>query len=165
MTVSRTQAHIAARRAEVLRATREGVYQATIAARFGVSLATITADVAALRRQGRLPAARRSTRRAPVADTAPPPAPPTGPVLRSAQAWADAACLGRDTDDWYDPRTERRALARCARCPLRAACLDLAMRAEVRAPGHRYGIFGGLTPEQRDDLHRVRRDAARGDPT
>jgi WhiB family redox-sensing transcriptional regulator len=38
---------------------------------------------------------------------------------------------------------ERKAKAVCARCPLRAECLEYALRHPAR-----YGIWGGLSPEE-----------------
>lgn len=37
----------------------------------------------------------------------------------------------------------------CERCPVRDACLELAMDAERLRPTARFGVFGGLTPVQR----------------
>ena len=39
----------------------------------------------------------------------------------------------------------------CAGCPVRMACLDYALRA-----GERYGIWGGLTPDERAALLEAR---------
>lgn len=38
--------------------------------------------------------------------------------------------------------------AYCKRCPARAECLDFALRHEE--PKHRAGIWGGMTPGERD---------------
>lgn len=51
----------------------------------------------------------------------------------------------------------------CARCPLqmRQECLELAMRTEGKASAtNRYGVFGGLDPDERAALARERRAAA-----
>ena len=61
-----------------------------------------------------------------------------------------AACRSMDPEIWFPAATEGPtyeaqvavAKAVCAGCPVRAACLDEA----VRIP---YGIAGGLTPEER----------------
>lgn len=45
------------------------------------------------------------------------------------------------------------AIAICATCPVRAACLEEALSFEV--PGQeRYGVWGGLTARERDRLVR-----------
>jgi WhiB family redox-sensing transcriptional regulator len=70
-------------------------------------------------------------------------------------AWtAQAACRGTDTEIFYPvtPDEEAEALSICATCPVRAQCLDDAIRnREI------YGIWGGTTPEQR---RRIRRERA-----
>lgn len=43
-------------------------------------------------------------------------------------------------------RLAKTAVAACWTCPARVACLELAT-----AGGERYGIWGGLTPGERDD--------------
>lgn len=43
----------------------------------------------------------------------------------------------------------------CSQCPVAQKCLDLAMANEQDHA--RYGIFGGLTPEQRRELYRATR--------
>ncbi|MEU9076647.1 WhiB family transcriptional regulator [Kitasatospora sp. NPDC048538] len=82
-----------------------------------------------------------------------------------------AACRGVDTDLFYpevDDDTEdleaalaaaewseRRARMICARCPVRAMCLELAL--QRREPA---GIFGGMTAAERTALHLQRQRAA-----
>lgn len=75
------------------------------------------------------------------------------PTLPNALSWADrAACRG-----YYDPEVffseaaykVREAKKLCGRCPVRAECLAETLRAEVTP---RYGISGGLTPDERDAL-------------
>lgn len=62
-----------------------------------------------------------------------------------------AACQGLDVAWWYpDPvrrgyRPAAPGVAICRSCPVRLSCLDHAVRA-----GEEYGVWGGLTPEQRD---------------
>jgi WhiB family redox-sensing transcriptional regulator len=68
-----------------------------------------------------------------------------------------AACRGPETWLFFPPahperkdeREEREARAKaiCARCPVRADCLDFAVR--TREP---YGIWGGLTELERQQL-------------
>ena len=70
-------------------------------------------------------------------------------------AWTQqAACRGTDTDIFYPatPAEEAEALSICATCPVRAQCLDYAIRNRET-----YGIWGGATPEQR---RRTRRERA-----
>jgi WhiB family transcriptional regulator, redox-sensing transcriptional regulator len=65
-------------------------------------------------------------------------------------SWRDsAACLNDgDPDAWFaDVREKariRHALATCGGCPVRTQCLDFAI-----ASGERYGIWGGLTEQDR----------------
>ena len=65
-----------------------------------------------------------------------------------------AACRGTDTDIFFpaSPEEEAEALSICATCPVRAQCLEHAIRNRET-----YGIWGGMTPEQR---RRVRRERA-----
>lgn len=68
------------------------------------------------------------------------------------------ACAS-EPDTWFpEPGAEttaRRAKAVCATCPLREACLDLAMEAEGGSNGTwRHGVYGGLTPGDRYALAR-----------
>jgi WhiB family transcriptional regulator, redox-sensing transcriptional regulator len=69
--------------------------------------------------------------------------------------WTDrAACRGTDTEIFFpaNPDEEAEALSICATCPVRAQCLDYAVRNRET-----YGIWGGTTPEQR---RRIRRERA-----
>jgi WhiB family transcriptional regulator, redox-sensing transcriptional regulator len=79
-------------------------------------------------------------------------------TVSSDTTWrAAAACRGDRGIAFYPPtRTERKQerLARerfaksiCAVCPVRAECLDQAI-----ANGERYGIWGGLTFDERREL-------------
>jgi len=74
-----------------------------------------------------------------------------------ASIWSDwttqAACLRRDTEDWYpdDRHTIREELeagaaaqAICETCPVRVDCLRMAFDR-----GEQHGIWGGATPLQR----------------
>jgi WhiB family transcriptional regulator, redox-sensing transcriptional regulator len=76
-----------------------------------------------------------------------------------------AACGGVNTQLFFGPDGETRqerenretkAAAVCASCPVRAQCLDYALRNSIR-----YGIWGGLSREERAQerrrrAHRVR---------
>jgi len=69
--------------------------------------------------------------------------------------WTDrAACRGTDTEIFFPANAdeEAEALSICATCPVRAQCLDYAVRNRET-----YGIWGGTTPEQR---RRIRRERA-----
>ena len=57
-----------------------------------------------------------------------------------------------------DPRDRRYAVGVCGGCPVREACLQMALDAE-RGTGlyERHGVFGGLTPIER---FRMQRDAS-----
>lgn len=67
-----------------------------------------------------------------------------------------------DPDMWFrdatfapsDVRDRELAIAICRTCPIRQACADQAI--EARIP---YGIWGGLTASERDQLIRDRRSA------
>ena len=75
----------------------------------------------------------------------------------------DAACAGRDTEDWF-PESRKTiaeeieaswpALVVCFTCPVRPQCLERSFDM-----GDDYGVFGGATPAQRrlvmDDPDRV----------
>jgi WhiB family redox-sensing transcriptional regulator len=68
--------------------------------------------------------------------------------------WRDgAACLGADPDLFFPQRGESAERAReiCARCPVRRACLDYALRNAIT-----HGIWGGLAERERRVL-RTRR--------
>ena len=84
-------------------------------------------------------------------------------TLPNALAWGDRAnCLG--DDEFFDEQATGAALAACRTCPVRQQCLDLAMRAEGTASAaYRFGIYGGLTTEERADLAK-RTAAAQPEP-
>lgn len=74
----------------------------------------------------------------------------------NALTWADrAACRGRDVDEFFT--TDKRRVAQvknvCASCTVRELCLAEALRAEDTS---RYGVFGGLTPDEREQAARAR---------
>jgi hypothetical protein len=60
-----------------------------------------------------------------------------------------------------DLATVRVAKEICAACPVRVACLTSALAAEGTGWGGRYGIWGGLTPEERQELARPVRRVSR----
>jgi len=68
----------------------------------------------------------------------------------------NAACRGTDTSNFYHPENERgpsrvkremRAKAVCAGCSVIENCLRWAV--DTREP---YGVWGGLSPEDRESL-------------
>jgi WhiB family transcriptional regulator, redox-sensing transcriptional regulator len=79
------------------------------------------------------------------------------PATADIPAWLyDAACRGMDVSIFYRPDNERgtaarrrdqRAKAVCATCSVAARCLDWAL-----TNGEPYGIWGGLTPDERARL-------------
>ena len=79
---------------------------------------------------------------------------------------ADAACRGEDPELFFPIGSTGPVLAQiaeakevCARCPVRDACLDFAL-----STGQAYGIWGGLTEDERRSLRRRRQRAAAGRP-
>lgn len=62
----------------------------------------------------------------------------------------DAACRHESTDLFYaGGRKFHQAVAICQTCPVKQACLDYALET-----GQPQGVWGGLTPEQRNQLRR-----------
>jgi hypothetical protein len=75
--------------------------------------------------------------------------------------WAkDARCLpinGRGPGGVYffsdDPDEQLRAVSFCEGCPVREQCLAEQMQWENEHPGYgRFGVFGGKTAQQREEL-------------
>lgn len=88
-----------------------------------------------------------------------PPRPARVGVVRveEVEPWVElASCATVDPELWFPPPRDnewRRAVQVCLRCPVRAQCLDYAMRQEAGLTQvHRYGIWGGLTPSRRSKL-------------
>jgi WhiB family redox-sensing transcriptional regulator len=66
--------------------------------------------------------------------------------------WQDrASCHGIDPDIFFPTSEEEAgpALAYCGGCAIRVECLAWALK-----NGERYGVWGGLTEQQRRRLHR-----------
>jgi WhiB family transcriptional regulator, redox-sensing transcriptional regulator len=66
--------------------------------------------------------------------------------------WQDrAACFGIDPDVFFPTSEEEAgpALSHCTRCGIREMCLAWALK-----NGERYGVWGGLTEQQRRRLAR-----------
>ena len=74
------------------------------------------------------------------------------PPSRRDESWRDQAlCAQADPEVFFperggSPRAARRV---CARCPVRRQCLQWALENDER-----YGIWGGLTEDQRQKLRR-----------
>ena len=71
---------------------------------------------------------------------------------------SQAACNGIGSDIFFpeeshntSPKLYAKALRFCKDCPVRRECLDFAMYWE-RDQFRRFGMFGGLTPRERDAL-------------
>ncbi|MDO9377755.1 MAG: WhiB family transcriptional regulator [Nocardioidaceae bacterium] len=82
------------------------------------------------------------------------------PVQESYEWQYRAACSGLDSAQFFAPASERgpkrerreaAAKAICATCPVIQECLDHALA--VREP---FGVWGGLTAPEREDLRRTR---------
>ena len=74
-------------------------------------------------------------------------------------AWMTrASCAQISGDLWYadegQPSHRKAAIETCRKCPVRTQCLAHAMELEAKdeRTSIRYGIFGGLTPQQRIKL-------------
>lgn len=84
-----------------------------------------------------------------------------------ARVGAAGDCSDTATDAWFptEPhedypaaraRYERQARELCGGCPVRAECLELALRDEAQRGVKRHGIWGGTAPWERQRLHRAR---------
>jgi len=82
-------------------------------------------------------------------------------VSKLSTEWHDTAhCRGEAGRDFYPPfggerkrervAREQRAKAVCAPCPVRSQCLEHAI-----ASGERYGVWGGLTFDERVTFRRT----------
>ena len=77
----------------------------------------------------------------------------------TADTWREhASCRGIATNIHFpeEPiKTDQawdKARTYCRNCPVKTWCLELALKAEQ--PGYRYGMFGGLTPYEREQYAR-----------
>jgi WhiB family redox-sensing transcriptional regulator len=76
------------------------------------------------------------------------------PDIPPRDGWVElAACAGHDPEHWYvaehtGPYTYARTV--CATCPVKLDCLNWALRADERQ-----GMWGGLSPRQRQQLRRA----------
>lgn len=67
--------------------------------------------------------------------------------------WTDQALCAQTDPEAFFPELGATTLAAkriCATCPVRAECLDYALATET--PKFRHGVWGGLSPRQRDRL-------------
>ena len=79
------------------------------------------------------------------------------PDISPAGDWAEqAACRDSDMATFFPPVGDRRtyltAIAICADCPVRQACLDYAVTNRIR-----FGVWGGLNEDRRRRLAGPRR--------
>lgn len=75
-------------------------------------------------------------------------------------SWQEhGACVGTDPDQWYDlvdypdmllSRSTEGLRSICARCPVQPQCLEWALNHE------NFGMWGGLTPKERQKVRRDR---------
>src|SRR5271154_3548352 len=71
-------------------------------------------------------------------------------------AWKlKAVCTNVPIDVFFEAVSEDTALEFCSQCPVRKECLDYAMN-EEGSSGERYGVYGGLTPTERNKEYRRR---------
>lgn len=77
-------------------------------------------------------------------------------TFQDRPAWFDrAACQGMNPDLFFTERGESTAQAKavCRSCPVREACLELALS----SPIERFGIWGGASERERKTMRRSRR--------
>lgn len=78
--------------------------------------------------------------------------------------FSDAACAGMGLDVFFEPDRSAQggdpyaaARAVCRDCPILRGCLEFALGSEQGARGTRFGVYGGLSPAERDRLSKARR--------
>ncbi|MGW3019934.1 WhiB family transcriptional regulator [Streptomyces longwoodensis] len=83
------------------------------------------------------------------------------------RAWElRASCRDQDAEVWFSRRTQERALAICAACPVLSACRGAVLEREAGLPRcHREGIVAGLTGAQRYALDRRAPSGGRLEPS
>jgi WhiB family transcriptional regulator, redox-sensing transcriptional regulator len=72
--------------------------------------------------------------------------------------WQAAAnCKGTNPETFFPSQGERTGDAKriCDRCTVSDECLADALEVEAAHPSHRYGVWGGLSPEERKALARA----------
>lgn len=80
------------------------------------------------------------------------------PSLRPPTWTEDAACRGINTDLFFPTRGENdRSIKRlCHTCLVQHECLIWGLRVDKEGRGRRYGIYGGLTPKEREARYPLR---------
>ena len=81
--------------------------------------------------------------------------------MASNEEWQDqAACRLIPVELFFPPAEQEvdEAKAVCATCEVRQPCLEFAI-----AAGERFGVWGGLTPQERRSLIAKRRSRARAE--
>ena len=81
--------------------------------------------------------------------------------MASNEEWQDrAACRMVPVELFFPPAEQEveEAKAMCAICEVRQPCLEFAL-----AAGERFGVWGGLTPQERRSLIAKRRSRARAE--
>ena len=81
--------------------------------------------------------------------------------MASIEEWQDrAACRQLSVELFFPPAEQEahEAKAMCALCEVRQTCLEFAT-----AAGERFGVWGGLTPQERRSLVAKRRARARAE--
>lgn len=70
-----------------------------------------------------------------------------------------AVCAQADPDEWFQEKGGSTKVAKsvCARCPVKAECLEYAL-----ARDERFGVWGGLSERERRPLVQARKAAAVG---
>lgn len=76
--------------------------------------------------------------------------------LKQPDWYADALCPQTDPEIFYPEVGEnpRHAKNVCSRCPVQSKCLEMALNQDEL-----YGIWGGLSREERENIRRLRNQA------
>jgi WhiB family redox-sensing transcriptional regulator len=72
--------------------------------------------------------------------------------------WAEAKCIGIDTEIFFDKTLEPAAIKICSKCPIKLLCAEYAIRNDEQ-----YGVWGGLTETDRTKIRTVK-NSRRGIP-
>jgi hypothetical protein len=89
----------------------------------------------------------------------------TATALAVPGRWAERAlCAQADPDTWLREKDQRALAAvaprKCGDCPVRAQCLDYALSGAHTWGGIATGIWGGATPQERDQLRQQHKPVA-----
>ena len=87
-------------------------------------------------------------------------------ITDPGRKWQKLGRCGEVDPDLHHPGVGRtdlvvQAKAICAGCEVRVRCLEFALDFKAHSYGS-HGIFGGTTPEERDEIRRQRRNAQQG---